>query len=104
MANRMALLITLFVFAMVSVGLATDAPPATAAESPGTQNVIGGISGIPLDAAPVGGPVPNDVFPNLGPGVDTQKGAAPATAAGLVAASILVSSFSFSFSFFFFFS
>lgn len=77
MASRMVVVALVF---LAAVTVAVEQP----AESPDAGSVIGGITGAAIDAAPVGGPVPNGVFPNLSPLTDSRKSGAAAVRCSVV--------------------
>ena len=91
---------------LAAVGMAAAADPAipsalppTSGEDQGGDHVIGSITGGPAtDAAPVGGPVPENAFPNLPAAPSPASGAAVVevtTVAGAIAAVGVVGSFFF---------
>ncbi|KAL8052688.1 hypothetical protein ABFX02_05G022000 [Erythranthe guttata] len=106
---RQIIIVALIFFAVVGMASAAASPPTTTpstdvvVEAP-TGNgddgsVIGTISGGgATDAAPVGGPVPDGVFPDLTPAPAPMSGAAAlpiSTVAGAVAAASFVGAFFF---------
>ncbi|KAL8532774.1 hypothetical protein ACS0TY_009110 [Phlomoides rotata] len=53
------------------------ATPSTSGEDKGSEHAVGSITGGPAaDAAPIGGPVLENVFPNLSPAPGPASGAA----------------------------
>lgn len=76
MGKQIVFLVFMISFTIMGMAAATTLAP-TSGEDEGGEHVIGPITGGPAaDAAPVGGPVPENAFPNLAPTAGPASNAA----------------------------